>query len=59
MSLEELGMAMAKATQEHGDHPLFVLERGEITEAEFRAASSGISSPASTSLACAASTSTD
>ena len=36
VSLEELGIAMAKATQEHGDHPLFVLERGEITELEFR-----------------------
>jgi epoxide hydrolase-like predicted phosphatase len=36
VSLEELGTAMAKATQEHGDHPLFVLERGEITEGEFR-----------------------
>ena len=31
VSLEELGTAMAKATAEHGDHPLFVLERGEIT----------------------------
>ena len=37
VSLEELGIAMAKATEEHGDHPLFVLERGEITELEFRA----------------------
>jgi putative hydrolase of the HAD superfamily len=35
VSLEELGNAMARATKEHGDHPLFVLERGEITEAEF------------------------
>jgi putative hydrolase of the HAD superfamily len=35
VSLEELGNAMARATEEHGDHPLFVLERGEITEAEF------------------------
>ena len=37
VSLEELGTAMARATEEHGDHPLFVLERGEITEAEFGA----------------------
>jgi epoxide hydrolase-like predicted phosphatase len=36
VSLEELGLAMARATEEHGDHPLFVLERGEITETEFR-----------------------
>ena len=36
VSLEELGMAMARAAAEHGDHPLFVLERGEITEIEFR-----------------------
>jgi len=35
VSLEELGIAMARATEEHGDHPLFVLERGEISEAEF------------------------
>jgi putative hydrolase of the HAD superfamily len=37
VSLEELGRAMAKAAEQHGDHPLFVLERGEITELEFRA----------------------
>jgi putative hydrolase of the HAD superfamily len=36
VSLEQLGRAMALATEEHGDHPLFQLERGEITEAEFR-----------------------
>ena len=35
VSLEDLGLAMARATEAHGDHPLFVLERGEITEAEF------------------------
>ena len=35
MSLEELGTAMARASEAHGDHPLFALERGEITEAEF------------------------
>jgi len=37
VSLEELGKAMGLAAEEHGDHPLFVLERGEISEAEFRA----------------------
>ena len=36
VSLEALGTAMARAAEEHGDHPLFVLERGEITEGEFR-----------------------
>jgi len=36
VSLEELGNAMGLAAEEHGDHPLFVLERGEISEAEFR-----------------------
>jgi putative hydrolase of the HAD superfamily len=37
VSLEELGTAMARATEEDGDHPLFVLERGEISETEFGA----------------------
>jgi putative hydrolase of the HAD superfamily len=37
VSLEELGKAMGRAAEEHGDHPLFMLERGEITEAEFSA----------------------
>jgi putative hydrolase of the HAD superfamily len=37
VTLEELGRAMARAAEEHGDHPLFELERGEISEAEFRA----------------------
>jgi putative hydrolase of the HAD superfamily len=37
VSLEQLGRAMARATEEHGEHPLFVLERGEISEREFRA----------------------
>ena len=36
VSLEELGKAMGRAAEEHGDHPLFALERGEITEVEFR-----------------------
>jgi epoxide hydrolase-like predicted phosphatase len=35
VSLEELGKAMGRAAEEHGDHPLFVLERGEISESEF------------------------
>ena len=35
VSLEELGAAMARATETHGEHPLFVLERGEISEREF------------------------
>ena len=33
----EFGRAMALAMQEHGEHPLFALERGEITEREFNA----------------------
>ncbi len=37
ISLEELGRAMGRAAEEHGDHPLFALERGEITATEFRA----------------------
>jgi epoxide hydrolase-like predicted phosphatase len=37
VSLEELGKAMGRAAEEHGDHPLFQLERGEISEAEFGA----------------------
>jgi putative hydrolase of the HAD superfamily len=35
VSLEELGRAMARAGEAHGEHPLFALERGEIAEAEF------------------------
>jgi epoxide hydrolase-like predicted phosphatase len=35
LSLEELGSAMARAAEEHGENPLFALERGEITEGEF------------------------
>jgi putative hydrolase of the HAD superfamily len=35
ISLEELGMAMARATEEYGEHPLFELEKGRLTEAEF------------------------
>jgi epoxide hydrolase-like predicted phosphatase len=35
LSLSELGTAMQRAADAHGDHPLFALERGEIPEAEF------------------------
>jgi putative hydrolase of the HAD superfamily len=35
VSLEELGMAMQRAAEQYGEHPLFALERGEIAEAEF------------------------
>jgi putative hydrolase of the HAD superfamily len=34
---EDFGRAMALALREHGEHPLFALERGEITEGEFNA----------------------
>jgi putative hydrolase of the HAD superfamily len=37
VSLEDLGRAMALATAVHGEHPLFVLERGEISATEFQA----------------------
>jgi putative hydrolase of the HAD superfamily len=37
VSLEELGRAMQRATELHGEHPLFALERGEISEQEFAA----------------------
>jgi epoxide hydrolase-like predicted phosphatase len=33
--LEDLGAAMAASLERHGEHPLFVLERGELTESEF------------------------
>jgi putative hydrolase of the HAD superfamily len=36
VSLEDLGRAMARATDDYGEHPLFLLERGEISELEFR-----------------------
>jgi epoxide hydrolase-like predicted phosphatase len=35
---EDLGMAMARAAEKSGEHPLFELEKGRITEAEFLAA---------------------
>lgn len=37
VSLEQLGRAMARSAEEHGENPLFLLERGEISEAEFAA----------------------
>jgi epoxide hydrolase-like predicted phosphatase len=37
VSLADLGQAMARATDDHGEHPLFPLERGEISAEEFRA----------------------
>jgi putative hydrolase of the HAD superfamily len=37
LSLESLGKAMWRATQERGENPLFALERGELAEAEFLA----------------------
>jgi putative hydrolase of the HAD superfamily len=33
--LESLGLAMWRATQERGENPLFALERGQLSEAEF------------------------
>jgi epoxide hydrolase-like predicted phosphatase len=35
ITLEDLGRAMQAAADAHGEHPLFALERGEITEQEF------------------------
>ena len=35
ISLQELGAAMQAAADQHGDHPLYALERGEISESEF------------------------
>ena len=35
VTLEQLGTALGRAAEEHGEHPLFALERGEITEVEF------------------------
>ena len=37
LTVEALGMAMWRATQERGENPLFALERGELAEAEFMA----------------------
>lgn len=35
IALEDLGRALAASAERHGEHPLFVLERGELSEAEF------------------------
>ena len=35
VSLEELGRAMGRAAETHGEHPLYALERGELSEREF------------------------
>ena len=35
LPLEALGHAMVRATQKHGENPLFDFERGKMTEAEF------------------------
>jgi putative hydrolase of the HAD superfamily len=35
ISLEDLGRAMADSTERHGEHPLFMLEKGEIEQVEF------------------------
>jgi len=35
VTAEDFGRAMARAMGEHGEHPLFALERGEISEREF------------------------
>jgi putative hydrolase of the HAD superfamily len=35
VTIEELGRGMARAAEAHGEHPLFALERGEISEREF------------------------
>ena len=35
IALEDLGRALVASAERHGDHPLFVLERGELTEVEF------------------------
>jgi len=35
VTMEQLGLAMGAAMEQHGEHPLFALERGEISEEEF------------------------
>jgi epoxide hydrolase-like predicted phosphatase len=37
VTLEQLGRAFGGAADEYGEHPLFALERGEISETEFAA----------------------
>jgi putative hydrolase of the HAD superfamily len=36
VSVEELGAVMARSAEEDGVHPLYALERGEISQPEFR-----------------------
>jgi putative hydrolase of the HAD superfamily len=36
IAVEDLGRALQAAAERDGEHPLYVLERGEISEAEFR-----------------------
>jgi putative hydrolase of the HAD superfamily len=36
VSVQELGATMARSAEEDGVHPLYALERGEISEAEFQ-----------------------
>ncbi len=35
IALEDVGIAMAGAAERHGEHPLFMLEKGQIDEPEF------------------------
>jgi epoxide hydrolase-like predicted phosphatase len=35
IALEDVGRAMAASTERHGEHPLFMLEKGQIEEREF------------------------
>jgi putative hydrolase of the HAD superfamily len=35
IAFEELGKALGRIAEAHGEHPLFELEKGKITEAEF------------------------
>ena len=57
VSLEDLGRALARAAEAHGEHPLFALERGEMTEREFAGRLERELPAASASRACARSTS--
>jgi putative hydrolase of the HAD superfamily len=35
IALEDLGRALMASAERHGEHPLFLLERGELSEADF------------------------
>jgi epoxide hydrolase-like predicted phosphatase len=35
ISLEEMGAAMAASTRRYGEHPLFMLEKGQLQQSEF------------------------